>query len=51
MSRGKVLARFHEQSFELRDFDGQVRTRTAFVLVFQDGKYLRDRLTKICTSF
>ena len=51
MSRGKVLTRFHEQSFELRDFDGQVRTRTAFVLVFQDGQYLRDRLNKICTSF
>ena len=34
MSRGKVLARFHERSFELRDFDGHTRTRTAFVLVY-----------------
>ena len=51
MSRGKVLTRFHEQSFELRDFDGHIRTRTAFVLVFQEGQYLRDRLNRICVSF
>ena len=51
MSRGKVLARFHERSFELKDFDGQIRTRTAFVLVYQDGAHIRERITKVCTSF
>jgi len=51
MSRGKVLTRFHEQNFELKDFDGQVRTKTVFVLVYQDGAQIRDRVTRVCTTF
>ena len=37
MSRGKVLTRFHERNFELKEFDGPVKIKTVFVLVFQEG--------------
>jgi len=50
VSRGKVLTRFHEQSFQLKDFDGNVKTKTVFVLVFQEGGLMRDRISRVCTS-
>lgn len=48
ISRGKVLTRFHEQSFILKDFDGIEKTKTVFVLVFQEGAHLRDKITRVC---
>ncbi len=36
-SRGKVLTRFHDQNFTLKDFDGVEKTKTVYVLVYQEG--------------
>ena len=36
-SRGKVLTRFHDQSFTIKDHDGNVKTKSVYVLVYQDG--------------
>jgi len=34
----------------LKDFDGNDKKKTVFVLVFQEGFHLRDRITKVCQS-
>ncbi len=51
LSRGKVLTRFHERNFELKDFDGSIKIKTVFVLVFQEGQHIRDRITRVCATF
>ena len=36
-SRGKVLTRFHDQSFVIKDYDGTAKTKVVYVLVYQEG--------------
>lgn len=50
-SRGKVLVRFHEQDFTLKDFDGGTKTRSVYVLIYQEGSYMHEVITKVCQSF
>ena len=50
-SRGKVLTRFHDQSFTIKDHDGQVKTKSVYVLVYQEGAQMRDRVNRVCQSF
>lgn len=33
-SRGKVLTRFHEQDFIVKDFEGQAKTKSVYVLIY-----------------
>ena len=50
-SRGKVLVRFHEQDFTIKDFEGQISTKTAYVLIYQEGAYMQDKIVRVCESF
>ena len=50
-SRGKVLCYFDPLNFKIKDVDGNEKIRVVYVLVFQEGDYLKDKVTKICDSF
>ena len=50
-SRGKVLTRFHDQSFTIKDYDGNEKTKTVYVLVYQEGAQLQEKVTRVCQSF
>ena len=50
-SRGKVLTRFHEKNFSLKDFDGSVKTKTVYVLVYQQGALMHEKIMRVCQSF
>lgn len=50
-SRGKVLSYFDQNSFTIRDYDGNEKTKTAYVLIFQEGRWLREKITRVCQSF
>lgn len=46
-----MLTFFDADEFTLKDYEGVDRHRTVYVLVFQQGSYLRDRVMRICESF
>ena len=50
-TRGKVLSYFSDNTFTLRDVNNKDRDRLVYVLVFQQGDFLADRVSKICSSF
>ena len=50
-SRGKVLTRFHDQSFTIKDYDGLEKTKTVYVLVYQEGAQMKEKVTRVCQSF
>jgi hypothetical protein len=50
-SRGKVLCYFDPHHFKVKDFDGIEKHRVVYVLVFQEGGYLKDKVKRICDAF
>lgn len=53
-SRGKALTYFRDLDTKgLADYTGALdgKARTVYVIVFQDGNHLRNKLSKICDSF
>ena len=53
-TRGKALTYFTDMdSAGLQDYAGGLdgRARTVYVIVFQDGMHVRDKLVRICDSF
>ena len=53
-TRGKALTYFRDLDAQgLADYSGAMdkRQRSVYVIVFQEGSHLRDRLAKICDSF
>ena len=50
-SRGKVLTYFDQNSFTVKDYDGNEKTKTAYVLIFNEGRYIREKITRVCQSF
>lgn len=50
-SRGKVLCHFDQKDFKTRDLDGKENVRVVFLLVFQSGGVLVERMMKICDAF
>lgn len=50
-SRGKVLTYFDPDSFTLEDAEGNQIERKVYVLVFQAGDFLKERVHRICESF
>ena len=51
ISRGKVLCYFDPLNFKTKDIDGIEKTLQVYVLVFQGGEYLKEKMTKICDMF
>jgi V-type H+-transporting ATPase subunit a len=53
-TRGKALTYFQDlQNADLRDYTGSFRvdTKTVYLIIFQEGSNVREKLTKICDSF
>ena len=50
-SRGKVLSYFEDIDGELKDFSGKTLDKCVYILVFEEGTHLREKITKICDSF
>jgi V-type H+-transporting ATPase subunit a len=53
-TRGKALTYFRALASDgLQDYAGLLdqRPRTVYVIVFQEGSHIRDKLIKICDSF
>lgn len=53
-TRGKALTYFNDMDAEgLQDYSGALdrRARTVYVIVFQDGLHIREKLVRICDSF
>ena len=53
-TRGKALTYFNDLNTKgLKDYAGALdhRLRSVYVIVFQDGQHIRDKLNKICDSF
>jgi len=48
---GKVLTYFEDMDTEIKEYDGQEKPKAVFVLVFNEGQYIRDKLTRICDAF
>ena len=56
VTRGKAYSYFHDLVPEengLKDYTGAVdkKLRSIFVIVFQEGGFLRGKITKVCDSF
>ena len=53
-TRGKALACFRDlEEYGFQDYSGKAdkRARTVYVIIFQEGPHIRERLLKICDSF
>ena len=42
---------FDENKFTIEDVDGGNTDRIVYVLIFQQGGYLRERIQRVCESF
>ena len=51
VSRGKVLSYFEDIDVELKDFQGKNLQKCVYVIVFEEGTHLREKVTKVCDSF
>lgn len=47
-TRGKVLTYFSPEPFELKTIDGDKIRKYVYILVFQQGDYLRGKCQKVC---
>lgn len=50
-SRGKVLSYFEDIEENLKDFQGRSLQKCVYVLVFEEGTHLKEKVAKICDSF
>jgi len=50
-SRGKVLSYFDQEHFKLTELDGTTKERIVYMLVFQAGEVLSDRMERLCDIF
>ena len=50
-SRGKVLSYFEEIGENLKDFQGKNLIKSVYVLVFEEGTHMKEKIAKICDSF
>lgn len=56
VTRGKAYTYFHDlvpEENDIKDYTGAIdkNLRSVYVIVFQDGGFLRSKITKVCDSF
>jgi V-type H+-transporting ATPase subunit a len=56
VTRGKAYSYFHDlvpEDNEIKDYTGAIdkKLRSIFVIVFQDGGFMRTKINKVCDSF
>ena len=49
--RAKVLSYFEPMDHILKSFSGETLEKSVYVLVFEEGLHMRDKVAKICDSF
>lgn len=49
--RGKVLQYYQPMDEPLKDFSGKALDKVVFLLAFEEGTHLKDKIGKICDSF
>lgn len=50
-TRGKALTFFDDFDLPTRDANGRPKTKAVYIVVFQEGRQIRDRIVRICDSF
>ena len=50
-TRGKVLSYIETIDDQILTYQGRSLTKAVYVLVFEEGHYVRDRIERICDSF
>ena len=35
----------------MREFDGSLKTKTVYVLIYQEGALMKDKITRVCNTF
>jgi hypothetical protein len=48
---GKILSYFEDINMPLKSFQGDETKKVIYVLVFQEGSHLKDKILKLCDSF
>jgi V-type H+-transporting ATPase subunit a len=50
-TRGNAIVCFRPFTNPITDYMGRVMMKTTFIVIFQDGEFIRDRIIRICDSF
>lgn len=50
-TRGNAIACFREFTKPITDYFGKESMKSVYIIVFQEGEFIRDRINKICDSF
>lgn len=50
-TRGNAIACFREFTKPVYDYFGKESMKSVYIIVFQEGEFIRERITKICDSF
>ena len=50
-TRGKALTFFEDFELPTKDASGRHKTKAVYIVVFQEGRQIRDRIVRICDSF
>jgi len=50
-TRGNAMVCFREFTKPITDYFGRELMKTVYIIVFQDGEFIRDRIHRICDSF
>jgi vacuolar-type H+-ATPase subunit I/STV1 len=50
-TRGKALTFFEDFELPIKDSSGRLKTKSVYIVVFQEGRQIRDRIVRICDSF
>ena len=48
-TRGKALTYFSD--FDVKGTLGEIQHKSVYIIVFQDGRMIRERIIRICDSF
>lgn len=50
-TRGNAMVCFREFTKPITDYFGKQYMKTVYIIIFQDGEFIRDRICRICDSF
>jgi hypothetical protein len=50
-TRGKTISFFEGIEAPIRDFQGNLLSKSVYVLAFEEGSHFREKVGRICDSF
>lgn len=51
VSWGNALTHFTPLDFNIHHYEGAPEEKSVYVITFQEGEQIRDRMTRVCDSF